>query len=54
MTAAGEIKRREAKCNRKIAGLVEKIRRSAGQMDFYESIASSKDLTKNLQGVIVT
>lgn len=23
-------------------------------MEFYESIASSKDLTKNLQGVIVT
>jgi len=30
------------------------MKRSAAQMEFYESMASSKDLTKNLQGVIVT
>lgn len=48
------MKRREAKCDRKIQGLISKMKVSASQMSFYQNIAESKDLKGNLSGLILT
>ena len=51
-TKASLVQKREIKANMKIAGLIEKMRKSQQQMQYYEQLGNG-DLGKTLQGCIL-
>ena len=51
-TFASQLTRREIKANHKIAGLIEKIKRSHTQMSFYDKLAKG-DLATQLKNTVV-
>jgi len=54
-TLAGQLRKRETKCDLKIAEAIEKLKRTQYHMDFYDSLSGSgtNDVQKTLTSTIV-